>query len=85
MAVVTTGQLREDVRQVVHDGEALARAKAGQVREKMSEIGKAAASRARGTGRQADAYVRDNPWGALIAGAAAGLFIGFLLGRGDGA
>lgn len=68
-------------------GDDLARAKANlnarvaAARAYVEEMPGAISARARNTAKVADGYVREQPWQAMGITAAAGLLIGFLLGR----
>ncbi|MGQ0503643.1 MAG: DUF883 family protein [Panacagrimonas sp.] len=46
-------------------------------RENLKQLQGEALERGREIARQADTYVRGNPWQALVVGVAAGLFLGF--------
>ena len=68
-------------------GEAVAEAR-GRLEQSLADaraaIGRlegAAVERAAAAGRAADAYVHENPWQAVAAGAAVGALIGMLLAR----
>lgn len=68
-------------------GEDLARAKANlyarvaTARAFVEQVPGAISDRARNTAKDADHYVREQPWQAMGMTAAVGLLIGFLLGR----
>ncbi|HMI38165.1 MAG TPA: DUF883 family protein [Steroidobacteraceae bacterium] len=68
-------------------GEDLTRTKAklgariNSARASIEKVGSAVSDQARGGASAADSYVRTQPWQAVGIGAAAGILIGYLLGR----
>ena len=68
-------------------GEDLNKAKAklsqriATAKESVEEVGENLANRARKTAESTNAYVHEQPWTAIGAGAAAGVLVGYLLTR----
>jgi ElaB/YqjD/DUF883 family membrane-anchored ribosome-binding protein len=96
---ISTDQLLQDLRTVVHDAEALLRATAGQAgervqeartqaeasvrqaRERIGELERNVTAQARAAAREADRYVRDNPWQSLGIAAGIAFLAGMLVAR----
>jgi ElaB/YqjD/DUF883 family membrane-anchored ribosome-binding protein len=85
-------KLLSDLEDLIHSattltGEELARAKAAlgariaSARASASQISDAVTDRVQASARATDQYVHSQPWQAVGISAAAGLLIGFLLGR----
>jgi ElaB/YqjD/DUF883 family membrane-anchored ribosome-binding protein len=85
-ALANTGA-RAGATREVHGFENLARAKAAigervaAARRSVEEMSDAVVARTRQSVRAADDYVHEQPWKVIGAGAAAGVLIGWLLGR----
>ena len=77
MDAATTEKLKEDLRAVVRDAEALLGAAAAASGDQLE----GAADSARDAAHELDAQVRRNPWAAVGIAAAAGLLLGLLLSR----
>ncbi len=75
----TAGQAGENIARV----RAKAEASLHSARERLAELGGSGAERVREKAGQANAYVHDNPWIAVGAGAVVGLLVGLLVGRGN--
>jgi ElaB/YqjD/DUF883 family membrane-anchored ribosome-binding protein len=73
----TAGQAGENIARV----RAKAEASLHSARARLVELGTSGVERVRDTAGQANAYVHDNPWVAVGAGAVAGLLVGLLMGR----
>lgn len=76
----TAGQAGENIARV----RARAEASLHSARERLVELSGSGAERVREKAGQANAYVHDNPWAAIGAGAVVGLLVGLLMGRRNG-
>lgn len=77
---VTAGQTGEQITQIRDRAEASLRSAKAQ----LSALGIRAREAGREVASESDALVHRNPWVAIGTGAAAGLLIGYLLGRRPG-
>jgi ElaB/YqjD/DUF883 family membrane-anchored ribosome-binding protein len=89
------GKLADELQTLVSDAEALLRATAGDASEKATEARERAEEQIqalrdrlsslqdefRGSARQVDSYIRDNPWKAIAVAGGVALLIGLIMGR----
>ncbi len=77
LLMATAGQAGERIQEARDRAEASVR----QARERIGALEQDLAGQARAAAREADLYVRDNPWQAIGVAAGVAFIIGFLAGR----